>query len=190
MVLNPSVVAVAMVGCCYNLMTERLGPASYKLPVLRSLHPRLVKTSVAYDPHGFPMSKRLEDFPHASGKGMKLNITARTMAVQAPNNWGRKDSEAFFTRHFYRALLQRILLDKEVVPKPVVPSNPYEIDPDSSGGTALIVGSLRKTAFVSFQAYVRAAVEKLVRLPDYGEKIRERILGISDEELKWYEDQY
>ena len=190
LVLNPSVVAVAMVGCCYNLMTERLGPASYKLPVLRSLHPRLVKTSVAYDPHGFPMSKRLEDFPHASGKGMKLNITARTMAVQAPNNWGRKDSEAFFTRHFYRALLQRILLDKEVVPKPVVPSNPYEIDPDSSGGTALIVGSLRKTAFVSFQAYVRAAVEKLVRLPDYGEKIRERILGISDEELKWYEDQY
>ena len=190
LVLNPSVVAVAMVGCCYNLMTERLGPATFKLPALRSLHPRLVKTSVEYDPHGFPMSKRFEKFPHAGGTGIKLNITARTMAVQAPSNWGREDSEGFFTRHFYRALLQRILLDKEIVPKPSAPSSPCEIDPDSSGGTALVVGSLRKTAFVSFPAYVRAAVQKLIRLPEYGEKIKERIVDISDEELNWYEAKY
>jgi len=116
LILNPDVHAVAVVGCCYNLLTERLGPASYKLPSLRSNHPRLEATSSSFDPHGFPMSRRLEDFEfeiqtgdsacHASTvgientrqatcseKGVRLNITARMMAVQAPHNWGPKDSE-------------------------------------------------------------------------------------------------
>lgn len=57
--LNTSVTAVAMIGCCYNLMTERLGPATYKLPQLRPNHPRLEATGSACDPHGFPMSLRL-----------------------------------------------------------------------------------------------------------------------------------
>ncbi len=35
LVLNPSVKAVAMIGCCYNLITERLGPVTYKHPDLR-----------------------------------------------------------------------------------------------------------------------------------------------------------
>lgn len=190
LVLNPSVVAVAMIGCCYNLMTERLGPATYKLPVLRSLHPRLAETGKAYDPHGFPMSRRLETFSHGSGTGMKLNITARMMAVQAPYNWGKEDSEGFFTRHFYRALLQRILLDREVVPKPTIPASPYDADLDSSGGTALIVGSLRKSAFTSFSAYVHAALAKLIRHPQYGEKIKERMADISEEEISRYETEY
>ncbi|KAL8894870.1 MAG: hypothetical protein Q9207_008381, partial [Kuettlingeria erythrocarpa] len=101
--LNPSVRAVALVGCCYNLLTERLGPATYKHPqLLRSNHPRLQSTSSAYDPHGFPMSRRLADFhlPDTSNqdgseneaKGVRLNITARMMAVQAPQNWGHDDT--------------------------------------------------------------------------------------------------
>ncbi|KAK3077129.1 hypothetical protein LTS18_011147, partial [Coniosporium uncinatum] len=101
-------------------------------PPLRSQHPRLVATSEAHDPDGFPMSLRLETF-QPKGKvsgdagtgtetrreaGVRLNITARMMAVQAPWNWGKEDSERFFTRHFYRALLQRVFLEKGVIRAP------------------------------------------------------------------------
>lgn len=194
LILNPSVVAVAMIGCCYNLLTERLGPATYKLPILRSLHPRLKQTGLAYDPHGFPMSKLFEEYETPSAKGMKLNITARSMAVQAPYNWGYADSEAFFTRHFFRALLQRILVDRGVVPKPGIPKDLYADSPgeNENGGDTppLILGSLRKAAFQSFSAYVRAAAEKLSRDPYFGPKIQERIASMADEEIHRYETEY
>ncbi|KAJ5104605.1 hypothetical protein NUU61_001952 [Penicillium alfredii] len=192
LVLNPSVVAIAMIGCCYNLLTERLGPASYKLPILRSLHPRLRTTGTAYDPHGFPMSKFYEEYQHNGTIGMKLNITARAMAVQAPYNWGREDSEAFFTRHYYRALLQRILVDRQVIPKPEIPKDLYAEESDSSerGTTALIVGSLRKSAFESFSAYVRAATIKLSRDVERGAKVQEEIGGMSEEDIHRYEFEY
>ncbi|KAL4753222.1 hypothetical protein BDW72DRAFT_169577 [Aspergillus terricola var. indicus] len=192
LVLNPSVKAIAMIGCCYNLMTERLGPATYKLPVLRTMHPRLSKDAAAYDPHGFPMSKRLEEFKHDGGTGVKLNITARSMAVQAPYNWGTADAEDFFTRHYYRTLLQRVLVDRGVVPKPSVPKDLYSTEAEKleDVGNPLIVGSLRKAAFTSFQAYVRAAVVKLSRDPVYGQKIKENMATITDEELDRYATEY
>jgi hypothetical protein len=187
LILNPSVVAVAMIGCCYNLLTERLGPASYKLPILRSLHPRLTETGCAYDPHGFPMSKMFEDYESPGAKGMKLNITARSMAVQAPYNWGYEDSEGFFTRHFFRALFQRILVDREIVPKPGAVQDLYS---ESKGTTVVIIGALRKAAFTSFNAYVRAATVKLSRDPVHGPKIQERIATLTDEEIGRYEAEY
>ncbi|KAJ5689220.1 hypothetical protein N7462_003612 [Penicillium macrosclerotiorum] len=192
LILNPSVVAIAMIGCCYNLMTERLGPATYKLPVLRSLHPRLKETGTAYDPHGFPMSKYFEKYESPGVTGMKLNITARMMAVQAPYNWGYADSESFFTRHYFRALLQRILVDRGVLPKPRVPKDPYGGDPSDAEGLppVLIIGSLRKTAFSSFTEYVRAATVKLLRDPAHGSKIQERIASLTDEEIAQYETEY
>lgn len=192
LILNPSVVAVAMIGCCYNLLTERLGPATYKLPILRSLHPRLKQTGTAYDPHGFPMSKFFEQYESPGAKGMKLNITARSMAVQAPYNWGYADSEGFFTRHFFRALLQRILVDRGVVPKPGIPKDLYADQPGESGKgtTALIVGSLRKAAFESFSAYVRAATAKLSRDPQHGAKVQERVASMTDDEIRRYETEY
>lgn len=192
LILNPSVVAVAMIGCCYNLLTERLGPATYKLPILRSLHPRLKQTGTAYDPHGFPMSKYFEEYESPRAKGMKLNITARSMAVQAPYNWGYADSEGFFTRHYFRALLQRILVDRGVVPKPGIPKDLYADEPGESGEgtTALIVGSLRKAAFESFTAYVRAATVKLSRDPHHGAKVQERVSSLTDEEIHRYETEY
>lgn len=192
LVLNPSVVAIAMIGCCYNLMTERLGPATFKLPSLRSRHPHLTKTATAYDPHGFPMSKRLENYTHASGTGVKLNVTARSMSLQAPSNWSRGESEEFFTRHFYRALLQRVLQDRKVVPKPAVPQNVYDLDPsdEESSGNALTVGSMRKSAFTSFSAYLHAAVAKLSRDPVVGEKVKERMGDISEEEIDGYVAEY
>lgn len=175
LILNRSVRAVAMIGCCYNLMTERLGPATYKLPQLRPNHPRLESISNAFDPHGFPMSQTLENFTYTvrgqEEKGVRLNITARMMAVQAPHNWGPKDCADFFTRHFYRALFQRVLLDVGVVQQrstsgsdttsPIAGGNLSSDKDTTNTEPSLIIGSLGKTAFTSFGAYVRAAVDKL-----------------------------
>lgn len=192
LVVNPSVKAIAMIGCCYNLVTERLGPATYKLPILRSMHPRLTQDAVAYDPHGFPMSKRLEEFEHDSGAGVKLNITARSMSLQAPYNWGREDSENFFTRHFYRTLLQRILVDRNIVEKPETPQDLYgtEESTETKTGNPLIVGSLRKAAFTSFPAYARAATAKLSRDPHFGEKVKRGMADLTEEELDRYVKDY
>lgn len=191
LVLNPSVVAVAMIGCCYNLMTERLGPATYKLPVLRSFHPRLKETANSFDPHGFPMSHLFETHESHGATGMKLNITARMMAVQAPYNWGREESEGFFTRHFFRALFQRVLVDRGVVPQPGIPKDFYDdADQPANKAPPLILGSLRKSAFTSFAAYVRAATVRLSRDPYHGTKIQEQICTMSDDELDRYENEY
>ena len=138
---TPSVRAVALIGCCYNLMTEKHG-ASFKPPFLRVAHPRLMATATATgDPHGFPISARL------AARHVRFNITARSMACQAPLNWTSSASASFFRSHFYRALLQRIFLDRGLIsleaPEPVV------------------VGSLPKPSYADFHAYCVAAVARL-----------------------------
>ncbi|KAJ4293361.1 hypothetical protein N0V90_008643 [Kalmusia sp. IMI 367209] len=229
LLLNPSVSAVAMVGCCYNLVTERLGPPTYKLPTLRPNHPRLEKTSNAFDPHGFPMSDKLANYPlphtplpTANGasapetqpKGVRLNITSRMMAVQAPFNWGRADSELFFARHYYRALLQRIFLDRGVVSAPVdadsvvggsasghtskvnwTPPNGRGPGLSSDGtSTPLTIGTLRKFAYKDFRSYVRAAIAKLTAPNTFCEVdpnfIKEKMQGLTDEDIQRYEEEY
>ena len=194
LLLNPAVSAVALVGCCYNLVTERLGPPTYKLPSLRLANARLTETSNSHDPHGFPMSNRLCNYPTTVGKGLRLNITARMMAVQAPQNWGEKDSEAFFTRHFYRALLQRIFLDLGIVPPPskeddenVGQSSPL----GWSGNTQpIIIGSLKKACYADFVSYVRGAAAKLVQEPERGGMFEEKFSRLSDEDIRGYEERY
>ncbi|KAJ6148564.1 hypothetical protein N7497_010546 [Penicillium chrysogenum] len=192
LILNPSIVAVAMIGCCYNLLTERLGPNTHDLPILQSLHPRLKETGTSYDPHGFPMSKYYENYrsPGAT-TGMKLNITARALAVQAPYNWGLIDSELSFTRHFFRALLQRILVDRNILPKPSVPEDVFSDGPHSEArSNSFNIGSLPKSAFKSFTAYVRAATVKMSRDPIYASQVQEHIATLTDEEIHCYETQY
>lgn len=199
LILNADVKAVAMVGCCYNLLTERLGPATYKLPELRPTthaHPRLEKTGEACDPNGFPMSARLcnyynEDNAVNQEKGVRLNITSRMMAVQAPSNWGAEDSESFFTRHFYRALLQRIFLDRGVVGPPT-PDCIGGRSPagHSSGGTPIVIGSLRKSCYGNFVLYVRGALAKLVVDPNMGDLFLEKMGDITDEEIQRYHEEY
>ncbi|EKG18830.1 hypothetical protein MPH_03846 [Macrophomina phaseolina MS6] len=209
--LNPAVKAVAMIGCCYNLMTERLGPPSYKLPQLRPNHPRLEATANAFDPHGFPMSERYATYPvpGTDDVGVRLNITARMMAVQAPQNWGPADSEAFFTRHFFRALLQRVFLDHGVVEPP--PSNANgdnnnafqngravggSVSPAgcSSGGEPIVIGSLKKSCYTNFVAYVRGAVAKIEankdQHPEKAELVKKNMANITDEEIRRYEEEY
>ncbi|KAK5164530.1 uncharacterized protein LTR77_009736 [Saxophila tyrrhenica] len=195
--LNPAVKAVALVGCCYNLLTERLGPATYKLPELRPtthLHPRLRSGSTTNgdaegDPAGFPMSARLAE------SDVRLNITARMMAVQAPQNWGQKDSESFFTRHFYRALLQRVFLDYGIVGPPS-PECAGEASPagHSSAGTPITIGSLRKGCYESFVAYARGALSKLCAEdavnPELGKLVAEKMATVDDGMLKGYEKRF
>ncbi|MCJ1286036.1 hypothetical protein MMC26_005378 [Xylographa opegraphella] len=189
LLLNESVKAVAMVGCCYNLVTERLGPPSYKLPALRPAHPRLDRSSSTYDPHGFPMSERLVSYKHRDGKGIRMNITARMMAVQAPQNWTPTECEGFFTRHFYRALLQKVFMDIGVVEKP------SPLDPNvgsgsprgwSGGGHPIIIGSLRKACYSSFAMYARGAVDKIGESSGHGAFIKERMASLSDADLLNY----
>jgi hypothetical protein len=203
LILNPNVTAVCMVGCCYNLLTERLGPATYKVPSLRPAenpHPRLVKTST-FDPHGFPMSNKFVGYPIGATVGLKsdtedqqvnlaedlnsepspiahgirLNITARMMGVQAPQNWGPEESDRFFTRHFYRALLHRILLDFNLIPPPQTSDEsdtqgegwtPCSPAGSGSGGFPVIIGNLRESCYKNFTTYVRGAAEKLASMPD------------------------
>ncbi|KAI9925873.1 hypothetical protein ASPWEDRAFT_42540 [Aspergillus wentii DTO 134E9] len=182
LVVNPSIVAVAMIGCCYNLLTERLGPSTCDLPIIQSLHPRLEETGTSYDPHGFPMSKYYENYQSPGATtGMKLNITARALAVQAPYNWGYNDSEMSFTRHFFRALLQRILVDRSVLPSHSIPGD---------AANSIILGKLPKSAFQSFTAYFRAATIKMSRDPIYGSRVQEQIATLTDEDIHCYENQY
>ncbi|KAJ5327990.1 hypothetical protein N7452_008380 [Penicillium brevicompactum] len=192
LILNSSIVAVAMIGCCYNLLTERLGPSEHELPVLQSLHPRLKEAGSSYDPHGFPMSQYYENYrsPGAT-TGMKLNITARALAVQAPYNWSQKDSETSFTRHFFRALLQRILVDRNVIPKPSAENDAlYEATHPKHKGDSIIIGGVSKGAYKTFNAYVRAATIKMSCDPNYGSKVQQHIATLTDEEIDGYETNY
>ncbi|CAK4034082.1 Hypothetical predicted protein [Lecanosticta acicola] len=199
LILNDEVKSVAMVGCCYNLLTERLGPATYKLPELRPTtfdHPRLENTGEANDPHGFPMSKRFCDYynPQSgseSDQGVRLNITCRMMAVQAPSNWGSSDSESFFTRHYYRALLQRIFLDRGIIgapnPERTVGRSPAG---HTSGGTPIVIGSLKKSCYENFVSYVRGALAKLVIDLNTADVFKEQMGDITDEEIERYDQEY
>ena len=192
LILNPSVKAVGMVGCCYNLLTERLGPPTYKLPSLRSSNLRLDATSSACDPHGFPMSERLARYQHQHGQGIRLNITARMMAVQAPENWTATECESFFTRHFYRALLQRILLDRGIVGKPTGDGDVGCGSPCgwTGAGPAITIGSLRRACYSSFAAYVRGATTKLADDQKRGTEIQRRMEGLTDEDISRYEENF
>lgn len=192
LILNPSVKVVAMVGCCYNLVTERLGPPTYKLPSLRSPNLRLDATSSTCDPHGFPMSERLAMYQHQHGQGIRLNITARMMAVQAPENWTATECESFFTRHFYRALLQKILLDRGIVEKPTQDGDGDGGSPRgwTGAGPALTIGSLRKACYSSFTAYVRGAITKLADDQERGSEVHRRMEGLSDQDISRYEDNF
>ncbi|CAK7263216.1 hypothetical protein SEPCBS119000_000384 [Sporothrix epigloea] len=165
--LNPAVRAVAIVGCCYNLLTERLGPPTYKVPGMRprpTLQPingRVMREEERRDPEGFPMSARFASYAPAvdAEVGIRFNITARMMACQAPANWTESESESFFTRHFYRAILQRIFLDRGVLQRILL-----EGQADGEEGAAvspIIIGSLRKACYSSLSAYVRGAVAKI-----------------------------
>ncbi|KAM7217882.1 methyltransferase-like protein 25 [Rhypophila decipiens] len=198
MILNPCIKAVAIVGCCYNLLTEKLGPPSYKppfnRPTLQPINARVARESERRDPQGFPMSNYLSTY---NNEGVRFNITARMMACQAPQNWTAQESDGFFTRHFYRAVLQKIFLDKGVITRVYhtkqSADNEKSQSPYNSSTNPVIIGSLRKQCYTSFKAYVQGAITKLTtnaEFSQYSEIIKEKLAGITDEEIAKYEEEY
>ncbi|KAF8460613.1 methyltransferase domain-containing protein [Kalaharituber pfeilii] len=185
LIQTPAVHAVALIGCCYNLISEKLNPPTFKppyqalinleslmlptsppstvIPPLRNPHPRLLTTAPSIEspnPHGFPLSNLF------TAHRVSLNITARMMACQAPQNWTKETSHYFFTRHFYRALLQRVLVDAGLVGRTGLFPGPGEVKNGGVSGEPVIIGSLRPQAYTSFPAYVKAALGKLnLKLP-------------------------
>lgn len=206
MILNPSIKAVAIVGCCYNLLTEKLGPPTYKLPYMRpslqAVNGRVVRESEKYDPQGFPMSRRVSTY---NEQGIRFNITARMMACQAPQNWTEKESDSFFSRHFFRAVLQKMFLDKGVISKIYHDQGGHGGDSQGDGEergkdspfnvstNPVIIGSLGKSCYKSFHAYVRGAIKKLTTHDEYTQYSRiigEKMGNISDEEIDEYVTAY
>ncbi|KAI9846310.1 MAG: hypothetical protein M1837_004163 [Sclerophora amabilis] len=192
LLLNQSVMAVAVVGCCYNLVTERLGPRTFKLPNLRSYNARVEREGTDCDPHGFPMSEKLATYRHGGETGVRLNITARMMALQAPENWTKEESDAFFTRHYFRALLQRIFADRGAVERVSAPDAGADgRSPTSESGTdPIIIGSLRKACYRSFTAYVRGALAKLLQDPVRRPHLLACMGDIADTEIEEYERRF
>lgn len=202
MIMNPSIKAVAIVGCCYNLLSEKLGPPTYKMPYMRpslqAINGRIKRESEKHDPQGFPMSERVSTH---GGKGVRFNITARMMACQAPQNWTEKESDSFFTRHFYRALLQKIFLDRGVITRVYHNQNEAQEtgegkernSPFNMSTNPVIIGSLGKSCFKSFHTYVRGAIKKLTTHNDYTQYmtvIGEKMGNITDEEIDEYVKAY
>lgn len=197
LVLNPDIHAVAIVGCCYNLVTEKLGPPTYKhgylRPTLQAINGRVVQESDKRDPQGFPMSEKLSTH---RGQGIRANITARMMACQAPQNWTAAESDLFFTRHFYRAVLQKIFLDRGAVHEVLYdPDQDPGVDPATLGPfqkstSPLAIGTLPKRSYSGGLAeYIRAAVHKLTTSKDYkkfSEVMQETMVDLTDEEIDGY----
>lgn len=215
LVLNPDIKAIAIVGCCYNLTTERLGPPTYKpgtgeaflRPSLQAVNGRVARESARHDPQGYPMSERLATYGGENGgRGARLNVTARMMACQAPYNWTAQESDEFFTRHFYRAVLQKIFLDKGVIGRVFHGQEESEAASQNNGDeqkskaspfntstNPLIIGSVRKACYRSFLAYVRGAVAKLTSNRDYAKYspvVQEKMGDITDDEIARYEEEY
>ncbi|RKO99720.1 hypothetical protein CXG81DRAFT_6789, partial [Caulochytrium protostelioides] len=89
----PSAVAVVMVGCCYNRLTE----SSAVTPT--STNPT------------FPLSRALR------GMNYPLGFTARTLACQALVRWESDPNTPLnFRKHHWRALLQVVLRDHHLIP--------------------------------------------------------------------------
>lgn len=118
------------VGCCYNLLTE---------------HDDAEECSN----YGFPMSQHLAD------RHVALGEVARTVACQATVRWtSRAKAKESFIRHFYRSLVQLVLVREGLIP--------------ANDRTALHSSKIRRQTFSlgTFPSYVK---QVLVKLPHVSE---------------------
>ena len=137
------------------------------------------------------MSERFATYKHGENEGIRLNITARMMAVQAPQNWTAKECDSFFTRHFWRALLQRIFVDRGFV-KPsrqdcIGTENPQGW---TGSGEPVVIGSLQKHCYTSFVAYVRGAFARLLEITQRKDALKRCMDDLDDEEIASYEERF
>ncbi|RKO97655.1 hypothetical protein CAUPRSCDRAFT_10686 [Caulochytrium protostelioides] len=140
----PSAVAVVMVGCCYNRLTE----SSAVTPT--STNPT------------FPLSRALR------GMNYPLGFTARTLACQALVRWESDPNTPLnFRKHHWRALLQVVLRDHHLIPaSPAAATATAMLD--GADGTNIApaaciqVGRLGKAAFKrDFATYALHALAAL-----------------------------
>ncbi|KAI8138487.1 methyltransferase domain-containing protein [Fennellomyces sp. T-0311] len=121
-VSSDDIAALVNVGCCYHFLTEE-----------------------PYGSAGFPMSNFL------TRQTYRMGSTACMLACQTPSRWSDKREETLvsFEHHFFRALLQHVMVEKGL----------------AEAGDPPILGRLNKKFFVSFPVYVQAALQRL-KLPE------------------------
>lgn len=126
---SPEISCFVNVGCCYHFLTEK------------AEHPEEDEEKL-----GFPVSNQVKK------AGFKLGPTARMLSCQAPARWVDQQEETLmaYEHHFFRSLLQLIMVEKGLIDKSVAP----------------VVGRLnKKRDFTSFSVYIKAALKRL-KLPE------------------------
>ncbi|KAG9527981.1 hypothetical protein KCU93_g4677, partial [Aureobasidium melanogenum] len=83
----PCITHLAVVGCCYN----HINPASTE------------------NPTGFPISSFMRT------NKLNLSTSALITGCQAPTNWNHNPDSIFARKHWYRAVLEKLLHDKKLV---------------------------------------------------------------------------
>lgn len=115
----PEIYYAAVVGCCFN-----------HIQPLSPLHP-----------NGFPISTFMRE------EGLKLSASALVTGCQAPTNWPPQPTNSVFGRKaFYRAVLEKVLFDKSLLP---------------AAGSPRPVWSIRTGDLSSFHAYTSRALSSL-----------------------------
>ncbi|KAJ3038631.1 hypothetical protein HDV00_000475 [Rhizophlyctis rosea] len=110
--LHSTATVLVSVGCCYNHLTEQSptpNPHHWEShPDSRIFVQRRPPTSLP----GYPMSSYVKSLE------IPLGFTARMLACQATCRWSEQGEEAKenFARHFYRALLQVVISERNLLP--------------------------------------------------------------------------
>ena len=132
----PSISHLAVVGCCYN----HISPLSTSNPL------------------GFPISSfmRLNK--------LNLSTSALITGCQAPTNWIHNPDSSFGRKHWYRAVLEKLLYDKKLVNQEQRP-----------------VWAIRNCDLKSFPAYAARAMKSLKL--EIGK-------DVTEEEIAEYEERY
>lgn len=120
---SPEMTCLVNVGCCYHFLSEQ-------------------------SPHcGFPLSETIKK------TNLFIGHTARMLSSQVPERWVEKADDTLIAleHHFFRALLQQIMVEKGL----------------AVAGAAPVIGRLnKKKDFTSFPVYVKAAASRLNLPPD------------------------
>lgn len=162
-VRDPSAKFLFNVACCYNLMTETQWKTDSLRPVTNDPSQGLANC-------GFPMSTYVWNHADKPWFGQ----AGKMLASQATSKWGTAQSveeiKQIFDRHFYRALLQRILFDKGLL----------NLDHEC---TSIGVGKMRPKCFVDFPTYMKSAMVRLKQKLDVD-------VCVNDEEAESYYADY
>jgi 2-polyprenyl-3-methyl-5-hydroxy-6-metoxy-1,4-benzoquinol methylase len=116
---------LAVVGCCYNHIT----PLS------------------ATQPTGFPISA------HMRKNKLRLSTSALITGCQAPTNWLHNPNSIFSRKHFYRAVLEKLIHDKQLLHT--------RWQDQSSQPTRRPVWAIRNGDLKDFETYCSRALQSL-----------------------------